>query len=65
MTGEARFEAIRRLLEKAGWALARIRSSHHIFTKPGEDPISIPVHHGRIKACYVRRIEKILKREGG
>jgi hypothetical protein len=32
--------------------------SHHIFEKNGERPISVPVHHGKVKYGYVRRIKK-------
>lgn len=53
------FTKVRRLLESQGWTLARISGSHHIFTKPGELPISIPVHRGKVKTVYVRKIEKI------
>jgi predicted RNA binding protein YcfA (HicA-like mRNA interferase family) len=34
-----------RLIEKNGWALQRIKGSHHIYSKAGERKvISIPVH---------------------
>jgi predicted RNA binding protein YcfA (HicA-like mRNA interferase family) len=34
-----------RVLEKHGWKLLRIHSSHHIYAKPGEiQRISVPVH---------------------
>jgi predicted RNA binding protein YcfA (HicA-like mRNA interferase family) len=36
-----------RLLTDAGWALARINGSHHVFTREGSAPISIPVHQKR------------------
>ena len=60
MPSEVRFAEIRRLLEDHGWTLDRISGSHHIFTKPGERSISIPVHHGRVKPGYVGRIKKEL-----
>ncbi len=53
------FTKVRRLLESQGWTLVRISGSHHIFTKPGELPRSIPVHRGKVKAVYVRKIQKI------
>ncbi len=59
MAAESSFSALRNLLESHGWTLARISGSHHIFTKPGKLPISIPVHRGRVKAVYVRKAEKI------
>jgi predicted RNA binding protein YcfA (HicA-like mRNA interferase family) len=34
-----------RALERSGWALARIRGSHHIYNRPGaRRPIPVPVH---------------------
>ncbi len=59
MASETRFAAVRKLLEGAGYRLVRISGSHHYFTKPGEQPFSIPVHHGKVKAYYVRQVKKI------
>ena len=37
-----------RLLERYGWALARINGSHHIYIKSGSTVrISVPVHGNR------------------
>ena len=47
------------MLETAGYRLARISGSHHYFIKPGEQPFSIPVHHGKVKPYYVRQAEKL------
>jgi predicted RNA binding protein YcfA (HicA-like mRNA interferase family) len=33
-----------KVLERNGWQLARIKSSHHIYKKPGYQPITVPVH---------------------
>lgn len=34
-----------KILERLGWRLARIKSSHHIYKKPGEVAIvTVPVH---------------------
>ena len=34
-----------KLIEGKGWELIRIKGSHHIYTKPGENArISVPVH---------------------
>lgn len=34
-----------RVLERFGWQLARIKSSHHIYKKPGcATIITVPVH---------------------
>jgi predicted RNA binding protein YcfA (HicA-like mRNA interferase family) len=61
MPSEVRFAEIRSLLEKNGWRLSRISSSHHIFEKPGATLLSIPVHHGKVKPAYVRKVEKAIK----
>lgn len=59
MASEQKFSDVKKLLEKKGYTLARIRGSHHVFTKPGELPVSIPVHKGKVKPYYVRKINKI------
>jgi predicted RNA binding protein YcfA (HicA-like mRNA interferase family) len=61
MPGERRFSEVQRMLEGAGFRLVRIRGSHHYFTRPGEPPISIPVHRGKVKPYYVRQVERICK----
>jgi predicted RNA binding protein YcfA (HicA-like mRNA interferase family) len=34
-----------KVLEDRGWDLARIKSSHHIYTRPGSPlNVSVPVH---------------------
>ena len=59
MGNEVRFAEVRRILEGRGYVLARIRGSHHLFIKPGELPVSVPVHQGKVKSVYVRKIEKL------
>lgn len=59
MAGEQRFNEVKKKLESKGYALTRISGSHHIFTKKGALPISIPVHRGKVKSHYVKEIEKI------
>ena len=49
------------MLEDAGYRLARVHGSHHYFTKPGQSPLSIPVHRGKVKHYYVRQVEKICR----
>ena len=44
MPSEVRFAEVRKLLERAGYVLARVHGSHHIFTKPGAER-AIPVPH--------------------
>lgn len=59
MASEMRFSEVRKMLEAKGYRLARINGSHHIFAKPGAVHQSIPVHHGKVKPNYVRKIEKL------
>ena len=33
-----------RILERCGWTLKRIRSSHHRYEKSGQTPVVVPVH---------------------
>lgn len=63
MASEVRFFEVRKLLERYGWELARISGSHHIFLKSGEDPISIPVHRGKVKSVYVKKIRRICEEQ--
>ena len=59
MASEQRFNIVKKMLERKGYRLTRISGSHHIFTKKGSLPVSIPVHNGKVKAFYVKQIEKI------
>ncbi len=61
MASEVRFAEVRGMLERAGYALVRIHGSHHYFCKPGQQPVSIPVHRGRVKPYYVRQVERICR----
>lgn len=47
------------MLEAKGYALDRVRGSHHYFKKAGGGSFAIPVHHGKVKPIYVRKIEKL------
>ena len=47
------------MLESKGYALDRITGSHHLFEKPGSLSVVVPVHHGKVKYGYVRKIEKL------
>jgi predicted RNA binding protein YcfA (HicA-like mRNA interferase family) len=58
---EERFGELKRLLERDGWTLVRIRGSHHTFQKAGFRNIIIPVHRGKVKPFYVKEIRKILE----
>jgi predicted RNA binding protein YcfA (HicA-like mRNA interferase family) len=59
MASEKRFSEVKKVLDAAGYQLVRVCGSHHYFTKPGEQPFSIPVHQGRVKPYYVREVEKV------
>ncbi len=63
MASEKRFTEVRKMLEAAGYQLTRIAGSHHIFTQAGQQPVSIPVHLGKVKPYYVRQVEKICQGE--
>ena len=58
MTGKQLVNA----LEKEGWTLVRVSGSHHIMTKPGCKPASIPVHSG--KDLTHGTLNKLLKDTG-
>jgi len=64
MASEVRFAVVRRQLERAGYRLARIAGSHHLFEKPGRTLLSIPVHRGKVKPFHVRQVERIIEAEG-
>jgi predicted RNA binding protein YcfA (HicA-like mRNA interferase family) len=36
-----------RILERRGWTLKRIHSSHHRYEKPGHSPVVVPVHNNK------------------
>ncbi len=65
MASEVRFSLIRKTLEKAGYQLVRISGSHHIFERPDQTLVSIPVHRGKVKAHYVRQVERIVEDDRG
>ena len=65
MANELRFSTVRTLLESNGWVLTRTHGSHHVFTKPGRWPISLPVHRGKVKAIYVRKVQEIIEEQEG
>lgn len=61
MPSEERFAVVRKMLESCGWTLARIKGSHHTFTKKGERPVSIPVHQSKVKPVYVQEVKRICR----
>jgi predicted RNA binding protein YcfA (HicA-like mRNA interferase family) len=58
MPSPVRFAVVRKLLEDHGWVLARIRGSHHSFTKPGAGTFPIPVHRGKVAHVYYKEAQK-------
>lgn len=60
MPSEVPLRDVRSELERHGWTLDRISGSHFIFVKVGEiRHVSVPVHKGRVKPSYIRKIERI------
>lgn len=64
MPSEERFAVVKTLLEKHGWSVVRISSSHTVFKKAGAPDVSIPVHHGKVKPFYVRQVKKLIEGSG-
>jgi predicted RNA binding protein YcfA (HicA-like mRNA interferase family) len=58
MPSPVRFAIVRRMLESKGYRMDRVTGSHHVFVKPGAPSEAIPVHGGKVKPYYVRKIEK-------
>ncbi len=59
MVKEERFADVEKMLEAAGYRLARIHGSRHCFTKLETQPVSIPVYKGKVKPYYVRQVDEI------
>jgi len=53
---EADFADVRAVLEDRGWLFARQKGSHCVFTRPGEPPITVPVHNQKVKEHYLDEI---------
>lgn len=64
MSNTVPFRDLRRVLEQAGYTLERVNGSHHLFTKAGERSISVPVHSGKVKRVYQRKIQESLQEKG-
>lgn len=48
------------VLEDFGYELSKIKGSHHVFKKPYESTIVIPVHNNKVKKIYIKKLIKIL-----
>lgn len=64
LSGDLRFEELRKVLESYGYAMRAPRggSSHCTFRKDGCAPITIP-RHDPIKKVYVEKIKRIVESE--
>jgi predicted RNA binding protein YcfA (HicA-like mRNA interferase family) len=49
------------ILEKNGWKIDRINGSHHVFSKPGCRPVSVPFHGSK----DIGNLAKIIIKEAG
>jgi predicted RNA binding protein YcfA (HicA-like mRNA interferase family) len=49
-------------LERKGWTLDRVSGSHHIYTRPGHAPVSVPVHGNDTLGTGLQR--KLMKQTG-
>ncbi len=61
---DARFEELRKVLEKLGYTAGSpgSGSSHVTFRKPGRCPITIPKHEP-IKKVYVLLVKEVIKED--
>ena len=46
------------MLKANGWGLDRIHGSHHVFTKAGHRPVSVPFHGNKDIGNLAKRILK-------
>ena len=60
MPSDVRFAELKRLFESHGWTFARIRGSHHVFTKPGHRSYPVAVHQGKVRGAAARDIQRFL-----
>lgn len=58
MPSERRYADVLRELQAHGWTHVRTTGSHHIFEKPGETLLSIPVKKNKVKPCYESKIKR-------
>ncbi len=61
---DMRFEELRKVLERFGYTMEGpgSGSSHKTFRKPGEYPITIPIHTP-IKRSYIEMVRDMIDRE--
>ena len=56
---DVRYSEVAATFARHGWWLARVSGSHHIHTN-GTQSFSVPVHNGRVKRVYCKKIKKIV-----
>jgi predicted RNA binding protein YcfA (HicA-like mRNA interferase family) len=49
-------------LERKGWTLDRVSGSHHVYKRPGDPPVSVPVHGNDTLGTGLQR--KLMKQTG-
>ena len=49
------FAEVQKVLECLGWALDRVRGSHHVLVRNG-DTLSVPRSSGKVKRIYLQQI---------
>jgi predicted RNA binding protein YcfA (HicA-like mRNA interferase family) len=57
-----RFEELRALLEAYGWAVVRIRGSHHVFARAGQT-LAVPLRRPHVLATYVREALRLTEED--
>lgn len=57
------YDEILRYLNHYNFYLERTNGSHHIFKDIKQRRITIPVHNGKIKSCYVSLMVRIIKED--
>lgn len=57
------YDEISRYLKHYGFTLDRVNGSHHVFNNEDKTSITIPVHDGRIKYCYVKKAVELIKED--
>lgn len=59
MPSDVPFRKVKKMLKDRRYVWARTTGSHHIYEREGDpDIMSIPVHNGKVKYYYVKKIGK-------
>jgi predicted RNA binding protein YcfA (HicA-like mRNA interferase family) len=61
---QARFPDVSALLIEFGWTQDRQKGSHVTFVRPGEFPLTVPVHDGKVGRVYLANICERLEIDG-